>query len=60
MDTPSDAILSNRGLGDDDMEPSTKTLAMLELLKERGSAGDKKIVYSHTCPPPFLRVLGSD
>ncbi|KAJ7619382.1 SNF2 family DNA-dependent ATPase [Roridomyces roridus] len=43
---PSDAILSNWGRGDDDMEPSTKMLAMLDLLKEWESTGDKTIVYS--------------
>jgi hypothetical protein len=34
------------GRGDDDMEPSTKMLQMLELLKEWDSAGDKTIIYS--------------
>jgi hypothetical protein len=32
--------------GDDDLEPSTKMLRMLELLREWHSAGDKTIVYS--------------
>lgn len=34
------------GRGDDDMEPSTKMLRMLELLKTWETAGDKTIIYS--------------
>ncbi|KAJ7085372.1 SNF2 family DNA-dependent ATPase [Mycena belliarum] len=45
-DGPSAAILSNWGRGDDDLEPSTKMLAMMDLLKEWDATGDKTICYS--------------
>jgi hypothetical protein len=41
-----EGALATWGRGDDDMEPSTKMLRMLELLKEWDSAGDKTIIYS--------------
>jgi SNF2 family DNA or RNA helicase len=43
---PSDAVISNWGRGDDDLEPSTKMLAMMDLLKEWDATGDKTICYS--------------
>ncbi|KAJ7325554.1 SNF2 family DNA-dependent ATPase [Mycena albidolilacea] len=46
VDMPSDAIISNWGRGDDDLEPSTKMLAMMGLLKEWEVTGDKTICYS--------------
>ncbi|KAF8134681.1 SNF2 family N-terminal domain-containing protein [Mycena galopus ATCC 62051] len=46
VDFPSDAVISNWGRGDDDLEPSTKMLAMMDLLKEWDASGDKTIVYS--------------
>jgi hypothetical protein len=41
-----EGALATWGRGDDDMEPSTKMLQMLELLKEWETAGDKTIIYS--------------
>ena len=41
-----EGALATWGRGDDDLEPSTKMLRMLELLKEWHSAGDKTIIYS--------------
>ncbi|KAJ7145709.1 SNF2 family N-terminal domain-containing protein [Mycena epipterygia] len=46
VDMPSAAVISNWGRGDDDLEPSTKMLAMLQLLKEWDVTGDKTICYS--------------
>ncbi|KAJ6542826.1 SNF2 family N-terminal domain-containing protein [Mycena capillaripes] len=46
VDMPSDAVMSNWKRGDDDLEPSTKMLAMMQLLKEWESTGDKTICYS--------------
>ncbi|KAJ6476379.1 SNF2 family DNA-dependent ATPase [Mycena sanguinolenta] len=46
VEMPSDAVISNWGRGDDDLEPSTKMLAMMQLLKEWEATGDKVIVYS--------------
>ncbi|KAJ6490225.1 SNF2 family DNA-dependent ATPase [Mycena vitilis] len=46
IDMPSEAVISNWGRGDDDLEPSTKMLAMMEMLKEWESTGDKTICYS--------------
>ncbi|KAJ7156150.1 SNF2 family DNA-dependent ATPase [Mycena filopes] len=46
VDMPSDAVISNWGRGDDDLEPSTKMLEMMRLLKEWESTGDKTICYS--------------
>ncbi|KAJ7819201.1 SNF2 family DNA-dependent ATPase, partial [Mycena olivaceomarginata] len=46
VDMPSDAVISNWGRGDDDLEPSTKMLAMMGLLKEWEVTGDKTICYS--------------
>jgi hypothetical protein len=45
-DGPSDAVLATWKRGDDDLEPSAKMLAMVELLKEWDSCGDKTICYS--------------
>ncbi|KAJ7131709.1 SNF2 family DNA-dependent ATPase [Mycena crocata] len=46
VDMPSEAVISNWGRGDDDLEPSTKMLAMMDLLKEWDASGDKTICYS--------------
>ncbi|KAJ7762016.1 SNF2 family DNA-dependent ATPase [Mycena maculata] len=46
VEMPSAAVISNWGRGDDDLEPSTKMLAMLDMLKEWESTGDKTICYS--------------
>jgi SNF2 family DNA or RNA helicase len=46
VDMPSDAVISNWGRGDDDLEPSTKMLAMMDLLKKWDATGDKTICYS--------------
>ncbi|RDB23958.1 putative ATP-dependent helicase C23E6.02 [Hypsizygus marmoreus] len=45
-DGPSQAVIATWGRGDDDMEPSAKMLALMELLKKWESTGDKTIVYS--------------
>lgn len=42
----SEALLSTWSRGDDDMEPSTKMLKLMELLKEWDASGDKTICYS--------------
>lgn len=52
-DGPSDVILATWGRGDDDMEPSAKMLALLEMLKEWDVTGDKTIVYSQCKLCPF-------
>ncbi|KAJ7024175.1 SNF2 family DNA-dependent ATPase [Mycena alexandri] len=46
VDMPSDAVISNWGRGDDDLEASTKMLEMMRLLKEWEATGDKTICYS--------------
>ncbi|KAJ7468732.1 SNF2 family DNA-dependent ATPase [Mycena latifolia] len=46
VEQPSAAVLSNWSRGDDDLEPSTKMLAMMDLLKEWDASGDKTICYS--------------
>lgn len=43
---PSDAVLATWRRGDDDMEPSTKMLALVNYLKEWDASGDKAICYS--------------
>lgn len=43
---PSDALFATWARGDDDMEPSTKMIAMINLLKEWEVSGDKTIIYS--------------
>lgn len=53
-DGPSDAVLATWKRGDDDLEPSTKMLALLELLKEWDSCGDKTICYSQCKSATFL------
>lgn len=47
---PSDAIIATWRRGDDDLEPSTKMLALVEYLKEWDSTGDKTICYSQCRP----------
>ncbi|KIJ64280.1 hypothetical protein HYDPIDRAFT_175635 [Hydnomerulius pinastri MD-312] len=43
---PSRALIAMWRKGDYDLEPSTKMLALIDLLKEADEAGDKSIVYS--------------
>ncbi|KAG5644269.1 hypothetical protein DXG03_008754 [Asterophora parasitica] len=43
---PSDAVLATWRRGDDDLEPSSKMLALVEMLQEWEATGDKTIVYS--------------
>lgn len=43
---PSDAVFATWRKGDDDMEPSTKMLALVDLLNRWDSTGDKTICYS--------------
>jgi len=43
---PSDAVFAMWRKGDDDMEPSTKMLALVDLLNQWDSTGDKTICYS--------------
>ncbi|KAF9485841.1 hypothetical protein BDN70DRAFT_870738 [Pholiota conissans] len=43
---PSEAVMSTWKRGDDDMEPSTKMLALMQFLKEWEASGDKTICYS--------------
>ncbi|KAK0483680.1 SNF2 family DNA-dependent ATPase [Armillaria novae-zelandiae] len=45
-DGPSEALIATWRKGDDDMEPSTKMLKLLSLLKEWDAGGDKTICYS--------------
>lgn len=42
---PSEAVMATWRRGDDDLEPSTKMLALVEYLKEWDSTGDKTICY---------------
>jgi hypothetical protein len=52
-DGPSDVVIATWKRGDDDLEPSAKMLAMVQLLKEWDSCGDKTICYSQcTCCHP--------
>ena len=53
---PSDAVIATWKRGDDDLEPSTKMLALVEYLKEWDSTGDKIICYSQ-CRPSSLALL---
>ncbi|KAF7297138.1 SNF2 family DNA-dependent ATPase [Mycena indigotica] len=46
VEMPSAAVISNWSRGDDFLEASTKMCAMLEMLKEWDSTGDKTICYS--------------
>ncbi|KAG5722781.1 putative SWI/SNF-related matrix-associated actin-dependent regulator of chromatin subfamily A member 3-like 2, partial [Termitomyces sp. T112] len=41
-----DAVIATWSRGDDDLEPSTKMLALVDLLQEWEATGDKTIVYS--------------
>jgi len=54
---PSDAVLATWRRGDDDMEPSTKMLALIDYLKEWESTGDKTICYSQ-CKHPSFQLPG--
>jgi SNF2 family DNA or RNA helicase len=57
-DGPSDAVLATWKRGDDDLEPSTKMLALLELLKEWDSCGDKTICFSQCKPATCVLQQG--
>jgi hypothetical protein len=57
-DGPSEAVLATWKRGDDDLEPSAKMLALIELLKEWDSSGDKIICYSQ-CECRHLSVYCS-
>lgn len=48
---PSDAVFATWRKGDDDMEPSTKMLGLIDLLHEWDSTGDKAICYSQCTLP---------
>jgi hypothetical protein len=50
---PSEQTIVTWGRGDDDMEPSSKMLALIKQLRIAESAGDKTIVYSQckSLPP---------
>lgn len=43
---PSDAVIATWRKGDDDLEPSTKMLALINLLKKSDTSDDKTICYS--------------
>ena len=43
---PSDAVFAMWRKGDDDMEPSTKMLGLIDLLNKWDATGDKTICYS--------------
>jgi hypothetical protein len=43
---PSDAVIATWRKGDEDLEPSTKMMALIDLLQEWDESGDKTIVYS--------------
>ncbi|KAG6902647.1 hypothetical protein C0995_013772 [Termitomyces sp. Mi166 len=45
-DRPLDAVIATWSRGDDELEPSTKMLALIDLLQEWEATGDKTIVYS--------------
>ncbi|KAF9468325.1 SNF2 family DNA-dependent ATPase [Collybia nuda] len=45
-DGPSQAIIATWSRGDDDLEPSAKMLALIDLLKGWDASGDKTICYS--------------
>lgn len=55
---PSEAVFATWRKGDDDMEPSTKMLGLVDLLNEWDSTGDKAICYSQCTLPntPSLAV----
>ena len=50
---PSEAVIATWNRGDDDLEPSTKMLALLDYLKEWDVSGDKTICYSQCLFPNF-------
>ena len=50
---PSEAVIATWNRGDDDLEPSTKMLALLDYLKEWDVSGDKTICYSQCVLPIF-------
>ena len=52
---PSQRTVATWRRDDDDMEPSAKMLALIELLRVAEDAGDKTIVYSQCDALPFLR-----
>ncbi|KAG6836974.1 hypothetical protein H0H93_016927 [Arthromyces matolae] len=57
---PSEEVIATWRRGDDDLEPSTKMLALLDLLQQWEATGDKTIVYSQwTSMLDLLDVLFS-
>jgi SNF2 family DNA or RNA helicase len=57
---PSEAVMSTWKKGDDDMEPSTKMLALIGFLKDWEASGDKTICYSQCwCPLVILLCISS-
>ncbi|KAG6840497.1 hypothetical protein C0991_006327 [Blastosporella zonata] len=55
---PTDALIATWRRGDDDLEPSAKMLALIDLLQEWESTGDKTIVYSQwTSMLDLLEIL---
>jgi hypothetical protein len=51
---PSDAVIATWRKGDEDLEPSTKMSALIDLLQEWDESGDKTIVYSQCQPSSQL------
>lgn len=57
-DGPSDAVIAAWRKGDDDLEPSSKMLALVDYLKEWDSTGEKTICYSQCdLVPLFWEVI---
>ena len=55
---PSDAVFATWRKGDDDLEPSTKMLGLIDLLNQWDCTGDKTICYSQCKPPsPFVSLF---
>lgn len=61
-DGPSEALIATWRKGDDDMEPSTKMLKLVSLLKEWDASGDKTICYSQCLftSRPLYKYNGAD
>lgn len=55
-DKPSAQLVATWNKGDDTMEPSTKMMALIELLKSWNATGDKCICYSQ-CALHILSYL---
>jgi hypothetical protein len=56
---PSDAVFAAWRKGDEDMEPSTKMLGLIDLLNQWDTTGDKTICYSQ-CMLPFVQGAVKD